>query len=606
VERSITQAAAGDGRAAGAVEDAEEAFEDEAFDWAPLAWGLAIVLLCLAVYVSIRPNRSDFYVHFVWQAQAWLDGETTIPTGVPTTDQSPGDWWYHDVQPVLDADGFPTDRGIIPFPPLPALALVPFVAVWHLFTGEQLLAAVFGAADVGLAYWMLGYLPIPPPIRRLTALFFGLGTALFYTSVIGTTWFWAHVVALGCLLPAVGLALSADAAAAEPRASAVERAARLPRWPGGWQSAACLISLAALSLTLLQLAGAGAPAWAVAGAGLLAALAAVALAVAVSGRSAALLPFVLVAAIVCGIPGAFLVQAWSPEAHRLASVALGLAAAMLALASWRESERLDALLLAMWRALRRPETRQVAAGLLFGLACTARLTILVGFPFLLLVGGGRSWLRRGLLAGAGAAVPLLALLVYTYASTGHVFNPAYEYLYRLELGYPFNYHPDWSIEDIRYVPQNLAIFLFNGPLITPATLPLQSDQLCAAGQARGIFDVSCPLAMPDPIGMSVPLTSPAYLLAPLAFLGARRRGLDRLTVAAALAVLAIAFVNLMHFSQGWVQFGYRFANDFAPFALILVALAATRLRAPWLLALLVGFSIAVNFWGVMWGLNLGW
>jgi hypothetical protein len=77
-------------------------------------------------------------------------------------------------------------------------------------------------------------------------------------------------------------------------------------------------------------------------------------------------------------------------------------------------------------------------------------------------------------------------------------------------------------------------------------------------------------------------------------------------VAATLAVVAIAFVNLMHFSQGWVQFGYRFANDFAPFALILVALGATRLGTARPLALLVGFSIAVNFWGTIWGLNLGW
>ena len=27
----------------------------------------------------------------------------------------------------------------------------------------------------------------------------------------------------------------------------------------------------------------------------------------------------------------------------------------------------------------------------------------------------------------------------------------------------------------------------------------------------------------------------------------------------------------MHFSQGWVQFGYRFSHDFVPFALIVVA-----------------------------------
>ena len=41
---------------------------------------------------------------------------------------------------------------------------------------------------------------------------------------------------------------------------------------------------------------------------------------------------------------------------------------------------------------------------------------------------------------------------------------------------------------------------------------------------------------------------------------------------AGLAVLAIALADLAHFSQGWVQFGYRFSNDFAPFAIILVAL----------------------------------
>ena len=28
----------------------------------------------------------------------------------------------------------------------------------------------------------------------------------------------------------------------------------------------------------------------------------------------------------------------------------------------------------------------------------------------------------------------------------------------------------------------------------------------------------------------------------------------------------------MHFSQGWVQFGYRFSNDFVVFALPLVAI----------------------------------
>jgi hypothetical protein len=63
----------------------------------------------------------------------------------------------------------------------------------------------------------------------------------------------------------------------------------------------------------------------------------------------------------------------------------------------------------------------------------------------------------------------------------------------------------------------------------------------------------------------------------------------------------------MHFSQGWVQFGYRFANDFVPWALLLVALGAERLRDRRLLVgALVVVSIAVNAWGTIWGAKLGW
>ena len=67
----------------------------------------------------------------------------------------------------------------------------------------------------------------------------------------------------------------------------------------------------------------------------------------------------------------------------------------------------------------------------------------------------------------------------------------------------------------------------------------------------------------------------------------------------------------MHFSQGWVQFGYRFSNDFAPFALLLVALGFERLavRRRWGMPLgmaLVVLSVAINAWGVLWGVALGW
>jgi hypothetical protein len=126
-----------------------------------------------------------------------------------------------------------------------------------------------------------------------------------------------------------------------------------------------------------------------------------------------------------------------------------------------------------------------------------------------------------------------------------------------------------------------------------------------------LFDVDCPLALPRDIGMSVVLTSPALLLAVAAF---RDRSRRRLVAAATIAVLLVTVANLMHFSQGWVQFGYRFSNDTVPFALVLVALGFSRLvdrvpRPRWAMPLAIGLivvSVAINAWGVMWGRLLGW
>jgi hypothetical protein len=449
-------------------------------------------------------------------------------------------------------------------------------------------------------------------IRRLTALFFGLGTVFWYTSVIGSTWFWAHVVAVGCLLMSVGLALSVDRKAAEPQPlREAVGAVRRFNWPGGWSSVAVLFALGSIGELLFVLAGAGTSAAALAGVGVLLSVLAALLAVAVAGRPGVLAPFVVAVAIVGGLPAVILAGAQSQTLIAFLDAGLVLLIAALWWFSRRRDGRLDRAVKSLLLALSTPESIQVAAGILFGLAVTARLTILLGFPFLILVGGGGTWLRRAMLAGAGAAVPLFTLLVITYATSGHLFNPAYDYLYHVELGYTyFNYKPEWAITDIRYIPQNIGVMLFGMPRILPqfsSVFPGNSgDALCLATSARGLFDKSCPLAIPEATGTSIILSSPAYLVGLLAFRPLRNLHIDRATAGATIAVLAIATINLMHFSQGWVQFGYRFSNDFVPFALILVALGASRLGRWWPLAVLVGLSIVVNFWGVAWGVILGW
>ena len=240
--------------------------------------------------------------------------------------------------------------------------------------------------------------------------------------------------------------------------------------------------------------------------------------------------------------------------------------------------------------------------------------MLFAAPFFVLVGSGGSWWRRGWSAGLGAALPVFGLFAYNMVTAGDIFHPAYEFLYQAEATYypTLGYHLDWAIEDPRYIPQNLGIMLFSLPLFAPDTWPdslrVTTDAFCTeAGAARGLFDVSCPLAVPNDIGMSVLLTSPAYLLA-IPALGRFRT--SRLVAGATIAVLLVAIVNLMHFSQGWVQFGYRFSNDFVPWAVILVALGAEAVARRGAGAVVVGglvvASILVNAWGVAWGNLLGW
>jgi hypothetical protein len=62
----------------------------------------------------------------------------------------------------------------------------------------------------------------------------------------------------------------------------------------------------------------------------------------------------------------------------------------------------------------------------------------------------------------------------------------------------------------------------------------------------------------------------------------------------------------MHFSQGWVQFGYRFSNDWAPFGLVLVTLGLERLGLRRATVALIAISVLVNLWGVYWAEVLGW
>ena len=446
--------------------------------------GVALAVAAFAVYRLTFVER--YYDHFVWQASAFLEGQVVIRDTVLDSAERFGNAFFQDVLPIGPVGG--SERALIPFPPLPALVLVPFVGLFGLRADDQLIFTTLAAVDVALCWWMIGRLGTSTLVRAAVTVFFAFGTVFWYTAQNTTTWYQAHIAAVGVTLLAVGLALAAD-----PDAS-----------PGG-----------------------------------------------------------------------------APTAGR-------------------------------------GHARAAGVGLLAGLASTARLTTVLALPFFLLVGPARDARPRAIAVALGAAIPVLGLVAYNVATTGHVFHPAYDHLYQLEArAYTgLGYHADWAAEDPRYLPQNLAIMLLSTPRFLPErfqdTLGTVDRPLCTvSGAARGLFDADCPLALPRDTGMSVLLTSPAFLLAIPAWTDRRRR---RIVTGALLAVVLVSLVNLMHFSQGWVQFGYRFSNDVVPYALVLTTIGLARLvdrpdRRPWAMPVAMGLivaSIAVNWWGVNWGRILGW
>ena len=169
--------------------------------------GLFFVLVALGVYVFSNPSRSGFYNHFVWQADAFLHGRFVI--AYPVTEGPFTNGYFQDVMPIPSAPGQPS-YGLLPFPPLPALILTPFVAIFGLATDSQLVGVIIGAINVGLAWRMTTRLTDVRAVSFLATLFFAFGTVHWYAAMLSTTWFLAHVVAVTFVLLGITLCLDAE------------------------------------------------------------------------------------------------------------------------------------------------------------------------------------------------------------------------------------------------------------------------------------------------------------------------------------------------------------------------------------------------------------
>ncbi len=160
--------------------------------WASSYWStVTVTAVTLAIYLFTASREATALDYFTRLADAFLHGQLFL-TDHPS--------WLSELIPH---DGV----CYVPYPPMPAVLLMPFVAVFGTGFPQQDASCLFGAAGVGLAWLMLGRFGLSTPVRALLTATFGLGTDLWYITVTGTAWYISHATAVMFAVAAVILAL---------------------------------------------------------------------------------------------------------------------------------------------------------------------------------------------------------------------------------------------------------------------------------------------------------------------------------------------------------------------------------------------------------------
>jgi hypothetical protein len=192
----------------------------------------ALALLYLAfraIYLGASGPRLRHHSannHYVYLAEGWLDGRTTLAAPPPHEN----DWGKVDVLTLRDgrvvrgmfrhgserflhtdgrSESIPAEEilrrdheRMVTFPPLPAVFMLPFVAFAGLRFNDVLFTVVWAAMNPVLLFLLLRRLARRGHSRRrptedlLVTAALGVGSVYFYAAVVGQVWYTAHVIGL--------------------------------------------------------------------------------------------------------------------------------------------------------------------------------------------------------------------------------------------------------------------------------------------------------------------------------------------------------------------------------------------------------------------------
>lgn len=178
-------------------------------------------------------------------------------------------------------------------------------------------------------------------------------------------------------------------------------------------------------------------------------------------------------------------------------------------------------------------------------------------------------LKKLALSVALFSLPLLALLAITLWHNNARFGSPFEFGHEhLTVAWQSRIQK-WGLFSYHYLARNLAVVLAGLPYLAKVPSGIQINAH----------------------GLALWITTPLLLWT----LWPKKN--DWLYKVVALTTLAVALPGLLYQNTGWMQFGYRFSNDFAALGFVLLAIGQRRFGPMFYLAAI--FAVAVNAFGAV-------
>lgn len=135
----------------------------------------------------LTSSKNTPYNYFVRLADAFINHRLYLLENL---------FWLNELIPI-------GGKYYVVYPPMPAILLTPFVAIFGSQFSQTIFAIFLGSLNPVILYSLLKKIKITTKTALFTTVFFAFGTNYWFLSSVGSAWYLAHIVAIFFLLLAI-------------------------------------------------------------------------------------------------------------------------------------------------------------------------------------------------------------------------------------------------------------------------------------------------------------------------------------------------------------------------------------------------------------------